>query len=218
MKELVASKGSRGLVNILLFIAIMLFLGTSLMSGDKLSGSLLVGVTSTLMLLAAILTIQNNRQRLLYFALAVILLREASRFLFNNQYLDSIGSLANVVFFMLIVFHLVSQVARSREVDLAVILESVNGYLLLGLSGGIMLAMVSLFQEGAFVLDADAGFADFLYFGFITMTTIGYGEITPVSGLARWVAIVVGVSGQLYIAIIIATLVGKYLARKGDRS
>lgn len=213
-----SSRKPRGYYNILLLIAILLFLGTSLMSGDQLSGSLMVGVSSTLMLLAAIMTIQKKRQRLLYFALVVILLREASRFLLKNQYLETAASLANVVFFMLIVVHLIDQVARSREVDLSVILESVNGYLLVGLSGGILFTLISALQDGAFSSSTEYGLADFLYFGFITVTTIGYGEITPVSGLARWVAILVGVSGQLYIAIIIATLVGKYLARKGDRS
>ena len=212
--------GNRGSVNALLLAAVLLFLGSSLISGERLAGTLLVGISSSLMLLIATLTIQAHRKRLLYFAILVILLREGSRFIFENAYLDAIASLASVVFFLLVVFQLIRQVARSGEVDLAVILESVNGYLLVGLSGGILLAMVAIFQSGAFRLpDGNpAGLADFVYFGFVTMTTIGYGEITPVTGLARLVAIAVGISGQLYIAIIIATLVGKYLAQKGDRT
>ena len=205
----------RGLFNVLLLFAILLFLGATLMTGESLAASVQVSISSTLMLLATILTIQSKREMLLYFAVGVILLREASRFLIQNPVFDTLASLANVVFFLFIVFHLVKQVARSREVDLAVILESVNGYLLVGLSGGILLAMTAVFQEGSFGGEQVSRFSDYIYFGFVTMTTIGYGEITPVTGLARWVAIITGVSGQLYIAIIIATLVGKYLARKG---
>lgn len=207
---------SRSYSNIMLSAAIVLFLGSSLMSGERFSGSLILGISSTLLLLSTILTIQDNRRKLFYFAIGVILLREISRFFIHNPYLESIASLANVVFFLLIVFHLIRQVARSREVDLTVILESVNGYLLVGLSGGILLAMVAIFQQEAFEVSGIPRFGDFIYFGFITMTTIGYGEITPVTGLARMCSILVGISGQLYIAIIIATLVGKYIARKGD--
>lgn len=198
----------------LLLFTILLFLGASLMTGEGFTGSVMVSISSTLMVLATILTIQTNRRTLIVFAVGVILLREASRFLIHNPFFDSLASFANVVFFLVIVFHLVSQVARSREVDLAVILESINGYLLVGLSGGILLAMTAVLKEGSFNGELATRFSDFIYFGFITMTTIGYGEITPVTGLARWVAIVVGVSGQLYIAIIIATLVGKYISRQ----
>lgn len=204
----------RGVFNMLLLFTILLFLGASLMTGEGFTGSVMVSISSTLMVLATILTIQTNRRTLIVFAVGVILLREASRFLIHNPFFDSLASFANVVFFLVIVFHLVSQVARSREVDLAVILESINGYLLVGLSGGILLAMTAVLKEGSFNGELATRFSDFIYFGFITMTTIGYGEITPVTGLARWVAIVVGVSGQLYIAIIIATLVGKYISRQ----
>ncbi len=212
--------GSRQFTNLVLFGAVILFVGSSLMTQEGLSGNLLVGISSTLMLLATIFTIQSGRRKLLVFALLVILLREISRFLIHNPYLDSAASLANVVFFLVIVFHLVRQVAGSREVDLAVILESVNGYLLVGLSGGILLALVSVLQGGSFAMAAggEARISEFIYFGFITLTTIGYGDITPVTGLARMVAISVGISGQLYLAIIMATLVGKYLARQNDRT
>ncbi len=204
----------------MLLAAIAFFLSSSLLSGEQFVGTLLVGISFSLMLLIATLTLQSHWRRLFIFAIGVILLREISRFLIESAYLSATASIANVVFFLMIVFQLVSQVARSKVVDLVVILESVNGYLLVGLSGGLLLAVVSIFEEGAFHFPEGemANLADFFYYGFITMTTIGYGEITPVTGLARLVSIAVGISGQLYIAIIIATLVGKYLARSGGES
>jgi len=177
-----------------------------------------VSIFSTLMLLFATYTIQARSKALIYLAFGVILLREATHYLIHNQYLDSIASVANVFFFLYVVFHLVRQVARSKEVNLDVIMESVNGYLLIGLSGGVLLALVGRIQENAYAFPSEGArdLADFIYFGFITLTTIGYGEITPVSGLARFLAISVGISGQLYIAIIIATLVGKYLSQQNN--
>jgi uncharacterized membrane protein len=56
-------------------------------------------------------------------------------------------------------------------------------------------------------------FNDYLYFSFVTLSTLGYGDVTPVSHLARSMAILIAVTGQLYMTILIAMLVGKFLAR-----
>ena len=211
-----AKRKNRGYYNVLLLIAIILFLSTSLLSGDHYGDSILVSICSSLMLLAATFTIQDKSRRLIYFAVGVILLREGTEYLNLNQYIFSLASIANVGFFLYIVFHLVRQVARSKEVNADVILESINGYLLVGLSGSVLLSLVYRIQEGSFAFAAEGTrqLSDFIYYGFITLTTIGYGEITPVTGMARLLAIFTGISGQLYIAIIIATLVGKYLSQQ----
>jgi hypothetical protein len=51
---------------------------------------------------------------------------------------------------------------------------------------------------------------EILYFTFVTMTTLGYGEITPIVPAAKSLSILISTSGQLYIAILIALLVGKF--------
>lgn len=200
----------------ILLAAILLFMMSGFTLGGGLGGRIMVSIWSSVMLLAATYAVSEDKHRLFYFAIGVIILREGSEFIIKNAYLASFASLVNIVFFLLIVFHLVKQVARSKEVDLDVILESINGYLLVGLSGGVLLAAVYQLEEQAYAFAAGApeGLSDFIYYGFITLTTIGYGDITPVAGLARFAAILVGISGQLYIAIIIAVLVGKYLARQ----
>jgi hypothetical protein len=56
------------------------------------------------------------------------------------------------------------------------------------------------------------GFHDYLYFSFVTLTTLGYGDITPVSAFAKSLTIFIAITGQLYLTILIAMLVGKYLS------
>jgi len=51
-----------------------------------------------------------------------------------------------------------------------------------------------------------------LYFSYVTITTLGYGDVTPVHRFVRWLAQVEAVLGQLYIAILIATLVSMWIA------
>jgi hypothetical protein len=76
---------------------------------------------------------------------------------------------------------------------------------------------------GAFSFNTNAGtrsmngFTGF-YFSFITLSTVGYGDITPVSRLARWLAAMEAMTGLLYVAVLIARLVSLYSIPKSDDS
>jgi hypothetical protein len=61
------------------------------------------------------------------------------------------------------------------------------------------------------------GFTGF-YFSFITLSTVGYGDITPVSRVARWLAAMEAITGLLYVAVLIARLVSLYSTAKSDDS
>jgi hypothetical protein len=82
-------------------------------------------------------------------------------------------------------------------------------YLLLGVMWAVAYAMVDSLLPQAFAgrSDTDSGIADWIYFSFVTLTTVGYGDITPVARLARSIAMLEALVGQLYPAIIIARLV-----------
>jgi hypothetical protein len=82
-------------------------------------------------------------------------------------------------------------------------------YLLLGLIWGVMYAELGAHSPDAFSGRPGAtGFlTDWIYFSFVTLTTVGYGDITPVATSARSLAMLEALTGQLYPAIIIARLV-----------
>jgi hypothetical protein len=82
-------------------------------------------------------------------------------------------------------------------------------YLLLGLIWGVTYAAIGAHAPGSFAghPGADRGLADWVYFSFVTLTTVGYGDITPVATGARSLAMLEALVGQLYPAIIIARLV-----------
>ena len=207
---------SRAYNNIILLISIVLLICSSFLIHADPLGKIVTSLFFAMILLSASYAIKRGRTRILYFAIGVIVLRESSTFLIQNEYLDSVATLTNVLFFLIIVIQLIRQVARSKIVSRDVILESINGYLLMGLSGSILFALVGRIQEHAFSFSNPQShtFSESIYFGFITQTTIGFGDITPVSDMARLLTIFMGISGQLYIAIIIAMLVGKYLSQQ----
>jgi uncharacterized membrane protein len=117
---------------------------------------------------------------------------------------------------------MVHHIAQSKKVNFTIILDSINGYLLFGILGAVLLVMAELLQKFLYHLDTGAinfaggtaqGFHDFLYFSFVTLTTLGYGDVTPVSAFAKSITLIIAVTGQLYLTILIAMLVGKFLSR-----
>jgi len=125
-------------------------------------------------------------------------------------------------FNVFITVFMIRHVARHKNVTVTILINSINCYLLIGILGAVLLAMVEILQDyflqlgsGAinFAGSAAQGFHDYLYFSFVTMTTLGYGDITPVSSLAKSVTILIAVMGQLYLTMLVAMLVGKFLRR-----
>ena len=105
---------------------------------------------------------------------------------------------------------ILSFIARQRKVSRDVIMAAVCGYFLLGLMWSFVYFFVESLLPGSFQF-AQEGPGDtnlFIYFSFVTMTTVGYGDMLPLSNAARSLAILEAVMGQLYLAVTIARLVG----------
>ena len=102
------------------------------------------------------------------------------------------------------------------RVHLRHLLAALNAYLLVGVFfGAIWLALEesmpgSLLAGGAPI--ADMTLPDGIYFSFVTLATLGYGDITPVTPLARGIAVFEAVFGQLYLAVMVARLVSLRIA------
>lgn len=125
-------------------------------------------------------------------------------------------------FNLFITVFIVRHIARSKNANLIILINSINAYLLIGVLGAVLLFAEEILCKFVFHLDAGGinsagsgaqGFHDYLYFSFVTMTTLGYGDVTPVSSFAKSTTIIIAVAGQLYLTILVAILVGKYLNR-----
>jgi voltage-gated potassium channel len=135
----------------------------------------------------------------------------------GGQELAQAAGVLNGVFFLYVISRLAMQVAGARKVTRLVLLEAVNVYLLIGLVFSLLAAVTAGAWPGYFTaaasgaaLDPVAGFHDFVYYAFITMATVGYGDIVPATDPARALAVLMAVTGPLYMALVIAVLVGKY--------
>lgn len=104
------------------------------------------------------------------------------------------------------------------------ILGAFCGYLLLGLIATFSnLALLTYMPEAIegignyndYIMNQhqDDIFVDVMYYSFVTMTSIGYGDYLPVVSDAKMLSVFIGISGQFYMAIIVALIIGKYLNR-----
>ena len=125
------------------------------------------------------------------------------------------------VYQICIVFFMIRHVSRSPDVNGTIILNAVNGYVLIGFLGALLLTMAEIAELYIFGIDTPlinyAGdalpqFHQYLYFSYVTVTTLGYGDITPANALAKSIVILIAISGQLYLTVLVAMLVGKYLS------
>jgi voltage-gated potassium channel len=178
-----------------------------LLTSIILTGTQLISKHSTLVLSFAVL------------AIAMLWIGD----LMGLEVIKSISKGVNVVLFTFIVIDLVKQVSSAKMVSPKVILESINGYLMIGLVFSLMVGVLmslnhaafSFFNTNAFPPQNEFSFHQFIYYAFSTLTTVGYGDVVPMTPEARSLSILISVTGQLYIAIVIALLVGKYIIQEG---
>lgn len=110
---------------------------------------------------------------------------------------------------------LITYVASSKVVNADILLSAINGYLLIGIVGALMLTVIVQNNPQALNIELTQGkgIDQLIYFSFVTLTTLGYGDVLPVSNGAKAVVMLLALSGPLYLAILIALLVGKFQAQ-----
>ena len=146
----------------------------------------------------------------------VILVTLLSLILHESNNLSILTFFLNTLFFIIVTIALVAHVAQAKNVDGSILLCAINSYLLIGLTLSILFMIMDLFFPGSFEqLDTGTGkFSTFVYYGFITLTTLGYGDITPSTAMARSLSAFTALFGQLYLVIIMALIIGKFLITK----
>ncbi len=124
-----------------------------------------------------------------------------------------------VVYFGLISFRLFHDLRKQKVVGLETISAVFAGFILLGVVASIIFVSLDKAIVGAFAGPIETrDFSDFLYFSFITLLTIGYGDITPTLEVSKKIVIIVGLLGHFYTVFVTAIIIGKYLSlRKGTR-
>jgi voltage-gated potassium channel len=176
---------------------------------------------SGMILLGTQLIANNKRMLVTYTFIAVVMVWVGD--IMDLRIIKGISKGINIIMFMFIVVNLVRKVSKAKTVSQIVILESINAYLMTGLVFSIVVAIMMALNPGSFgfntintsTIHFDTFYHEYIYYAFITLTTVGYGDVVPLTSEARSLAMMICVTGQLYIAVVIALLVGKYISQQG---
>jgi hypothetical protein len=177
----------------------------------------------SLVLLSSTFCLVRKGELMLKISGTLIALQWISIF-FQLELLYSACKFLSIFYFIFIVAALISQTVKSKIVTTRVIVSSVNGYLLLGLIFSLLVALLSHFQPGAYNFGGhDDHFSylhepivDYTYYAFTVFATVGYGDLLPLKPAAKALSVLASVSGQLYLTILIAMLVGKFISTESS--
>jgi amino acid transporter len=220
-----------------LLIAIVAMFAVRPFLGDTSEGAIAFSIAIVLVLLVALLTIQiddlvgergallvqRRRRSFVGWALAVPAVAERLWiFFFPNPLLLMVGSVSWLLFFVYVTWSLLRSLLKQREVAGETISLSISIYLLLGLTWALLYIVIFMSDPDAFhfttlppsgVSEAAYRFPILIYFSLTTLSTVGFGDITPLSLQARYAAVAEGITGQFYLAILVARLVGMQMSR-----
>lgn len=176
----------------------------------------LLAIITTLILCSGIYSILRESR---WLSLAMFLLAALNLFTIWWEYAfwSIHGALAHylgiIIFFFLMIFIILRHISRETSVNRNVIFGAVTVYLLLAFTWGLLFATLFLLDPGSFrnlVVPINSYFSlvPFWYLSFFTITTLGYNEMAPASDLAKSLAVIEAVVGQLYLVLQVSLLVG----------
>jgi voltage-gated potassium channel len=199
----------------LLISLIAMVIVPSFFEGNKYHG-LVSFLLNSLTLFLSINAIQESRKQLYLGATSAFIVVMINRFgVFREEAaLDFyLSFFIYLVFYAYVAFRLLKMIVATVNVKVGVLYASVIVYILIGIVGGYILMLIENIAPGSInnlELENITTPSKFFYFSFITLSTLGYGDITPISPPARSVCIILSTTGPLYLTVLVALLVSRF--------
>jgi len=225
-----------------LLLALIAAFAVRPMIGDSNASSAIFGIALIAVLLVALFNInvdelvgerdrliaQSRRRRFLGWILAAAAISERIAVIFvHDSELNLVGSICWLMFILYVTVSELRSLLKQRDVTGETICMAVSVYLLVGFTFALLYAIMFQRHPDSFagIVTGNAVpptefqhfFPIFGYFSLTTLSTIGFGDITPVTLQARYAAVAEGITGQFYMAILVARLVGMQMTRPADR-
>lgn len=214
---------------VLLVILVVLLAGPPVLFGFGLSAEWFDGLMALLLVVAILSLCFERHQRLFALLLGIptVVLSVGGHALPGEASIPVLfaGNLCEVLFLFSASLLIVKSLFSVPTLKFDSILGAVCGYLFLGLGWAVLYSMIEGLRPGSFEISPKLVTGGevarplphvLTYFSFVTLTTVGYGDISPVSPASRALAWIEAVTGQFYLAVIVAGLVSVLVA-KGKR-
>lgn len=179
----------------------------------------LMDIFFTVIFIAAIFAISHKKQYILVAVLLAlpVIISLWAKHIFVSDYVTILGKLFGILFFGFAIINILQFMYKAQDVTKEVLFAAVVVYLLMAIMWVFIYGLLEFIQPGSFnIPDAQNQEASqlFLYFSFVTITTLGYGDITPVTDKAASLAVIEAIVGQIYLVVLVAWLVGMHVSKK----
>jgi hypothetical protein len=204
----------------LLIALLALFVVYPFFQGSPIA-TIVLDILLLTMLVAGIYTVFDKKILLVVALLLAIPMfggRWANYF-YTDPVLLEIDYSFGAMFFLFNAITISSYVLRQKNVTHDMIFGAVCGYLLVGVSWAFTYSFLAFFEPESFSMAASGPtnegdvLPDFFYYSFVTLTTLGYGDITPVGPFARSLSTLEAIIGQIYLTVLVARLVGVHISQ-----
>ena len=160
----------------------------------------------------------SQSKRLFYVGLLIALPALATKWLsyfVKLPFSGLVGEIFAALFFTFMVVLVLNYLIKEKEITADVIAGAICGYLLIGLMWSNLFSVLEILQPGSFEIpdDASAEPSHFTYYSYVTLTTLGFGDITPTTDQARSLSVLEAIAGPIYLAILVARLVGMSISQ-----
>lgn len=195
----------------ILFYSLLLTLAAApLFAALGLPGTLIELLVAANLLAAVVPASTDRERRLLLISVAAVWVARPVTAWLDHQALSAMS----LGLWTLIGFFAAAGALRfaigAQAVDAEHLYAALSAYLLAGIFCALLYWVLEQVRPGTFAAPDDFSRMSAIYFSFVTLATLGYGDIVPRSDVARGLAIVEGVGGQLFLAVLVARLVSLY--------
>jgi len=206
IREALARPDSFGVVLLLILLTIIVFASALGPVGQLVSVALSGGT-----LLFVLHTAEAHRRTFRASAIVVVVavFSAAATLLLGEAVAASTAGIVGLLLAVLAPLVILRRIVLSPTITFHLVLGALSIYLLLGLAYAYLFPLIAtLMGQPFFVQTENPGTADYLYFSYTTLATIGYGDFTAATSLGRMIAVSEGLVGQLYLVSAVALLVG----------
>lgn len=206
-----------------LLISIIGFLLIDPMFEGFIKIRILMDIFLTITLVSGIYAVSKRKSIVIVAALLALplLMSTWSAYLIKSPSISFIGNCSGILFAAFTVSVIISFIFRENEVTLNVICAAIVVYLLSAIMWAYIFTVLESINPGSFDIPQELLIKNirlvFIYYSFVTITTLGYGDITPLTSKACSLSLIEAVFGQMYIAVLIARLVGIQITQSIDK-
>jgi len=229
LEEVLLFRSDRALSFLLFSLILLLFVVYPFISPEGI-GKYLIDVGFALVLISGSFAVEHRGLRRVAFGLALVyLLTRWATYATPSRELLLTNVIVGMVFLVFAALAILGRVFAAGPVTRHRVEGAVAVYLLLGLIFGSAFAFIAMTVPDAFAIDTtriaitgwsretyDQVMGAFTYFSFITLTTVGYGDVTPLNEMAKQIAVLEALIGQLYPAILLARLVSLQVTTRNE--